>query len=420
MDRGQFPRLVRDRRFQRLVAVRVAGTFADGLLQAALTSFVLFSPERQPTPGKILVAFGVLLLPYSVFGPFIGVLIDRWQRQRILVWATMARALCVLVVAGVVAGGHDGSLLAVTVLAALGVGRFVQATLSAALPHVVDDDLLVAGNAVAPTAGTLISILGGMIGVAIQTALGGSDTASVFIIGVAAVGHLVATVLATRIPRTQLGPEEQRRKTLFEVLAWLRSGLRHLAERPRAARAILRVSTHRVGFGGATLLVLILTRNSFNTIDDSTRALGEFSFVIAFAGAGALLGAVVTPPLSARLGVVRWARFVLVACGVVIAAAFAVAAGWPQSGLALPAVLLGSTCIGFAGQCVKISSDTVVQATVEDSHRGRVFALYDMALNVGIVVGTAAGAALLPTSGQSVLFALAVGASLLLAAAVRD
>lgn len=420
MDRGQFPRLVSDRRFQRLVAVRVASTTADGLLQAALTSFVLFSPERQPTPGKILVAFGALLLPYSIFGPFVGVLIDRWQRQRILVWATIARSLAVLGVAGLVAAGHSGSSLAVGVLVALGIGRFVQATLSASLPHTVDHDLLVAANAVAPTLGTLTSIAGGMIGVTISTLLGGSDRASVIIICVAAAGHLVATLTATFIPRLQLGPEERRRKTMFEVLVWLRSGMEHLVRRPRAARAILRVSTHRIAFGGATLLVLMLTRNSFNDMSDSTRALGEFSFVIACAGAGAFAGAVLTPPLSDRLGVVQWARLVLIGGALVIGASYWFATTQVLSVWGLPAALVGSTAIGFVGQCVKISSDTVVQLEVEDSHRGRVFALYDMALNVGIVGGTAAGAAVLPVSGQSPAFALALGAVLLLAAAIRD
>lgn len=420
MDRGQFPRLVRDRRFQRLVAVRVASTTSDGLLQAALTSFVLFSPERQPTPAKILTAFGVLLLPYSVFGPFIGVLIDRWQRQRILVWATIVRALFVLVVAGLVAAGHSGASLAVAVLAALGVGRFVQATLSASLPHTVDDDLLVAANAVAPTAGTLMSIVGGMAGVTIAALLGGSDRASVFIISTAAAGHLVATLLATRIPRAQLGPDDRRHRTLFEVITWLRSGVTHLRDRPRASRAILRVSTHRAAFGGATLLVLMLTRNSFNDAAHSTHALGQFSMVIASAGIGAFLGAVITPPLSDRFGVVPWARGVLVGSGLVIAVSFAFAATRPLSSLAMAAVLVGSTCIGFAGQCTKISSDTVVQTTVDDSHRGRVFALYDMALNLGIVTGTAIGAATIPTTGQSVLFACALGALLLVAAAIRD
>jgi len=420
MDRGQFPRLVRDGRFRQLLAVRVASTTSDGLLQAALTSFVLFSPERQPTPAKILAAFGILLLPYSVFGPFIGVLIDRWQRQRILVYATVVRAACVLVVAGIVAGGHSGTSLAITVLAALGIGRFVGATVSAALPHVVDDDLLVAANAVAPTAGTLMSIVGGVIGVTISTILGGSDRAAVFIIGTAAAGHLIATLLSTRIPPALLGPDDRRHRTLFEVFAWLRSGVRHLLERPRATRAILRVSLHRAAFGGATLLVLMLTRNSFNTNAHTTHALSEFSFVIGFAGAGALVGAVLTPLASERIGVVNWARLVLVGSAVLIASSFAFAASRSQSAAALTAVLIGSAGIGFAGQCTKISSDTVVQTSVEDSHRGRVFAIYDMALNVGIVGGTAFGASTIPTSGRSPTFALAVGALLLIAAAIPD
>lgn len=420
MDRGQFPRLVGDRRFQRLVAVRVASTTSDGLLQAALTSFVLFSPERQPTPGKILVAFGALLLPYSIFGPFVGVLIDRWQRQRILIWATVARSAAVLGVAWLVAGRRTGSSLAIAVLVALGIGRFVQATLSASLPHTVDPDLLVAGNAVAPTAGTLTSILGGMVGVSISTLLGGSDGASVVIICVAAVGHLVATFIAGFIPRNELGPDERRRKTLFEVLAWLRSGVQHLAQRPHAARAVLRVSMHRIAFGGATLLVLMLTRNSFNDISKATRALGEFSFVIACAGAGAFVGALLTPPMTDRVGVVPWARRVLIGSAIVIAGAFMFSTTHVLSRWGLPAALLASTFIGFAGQCVKISSDTVVQTEVEDSHRGRVFALYDMALNVGIVAGTAAGAATLPVSGQSPVFAALLGVVLLAAASVPD
>ena len=420
MERGGWGRLISGRRFQQLVAVRIAGTTADGLLEAALTSFVLFSPERQATPAKILVAFGSLLLPYSILGPFIGVAIDRWQRQRILIIATFTRAILVLGVAAIVANGRSGSSLAVGVLATLGVGRFVQATLSASLPHVVDDDLLVSANAVAPTAGTLMSIAGGMIGVGVATAMGGSDGASVVVICVASVFHLLSTALTTRMPRTLLGPQEIQRRTIFEVLAWLKSGIEHLAHRPRAARAILRVSTHRVVFGGSLLLVLMLTRNSFNDSAHATQALGQFSFVIGFAGFGAFIGAVLTPPLSEMLGVTRWARLVLVASAVAISGSYLYATTDPTRAGAWPVVLLGSTFIGFAGQCVKIASDTVVQTTVEDSHRGRVFAIYDMALNIGIVGGTAIGAVTMPTSGQSPAFALFLGVVLLLAASIRD
>lgn len=410
--------MLRDRRFQRLLGVRVSGTVADGLLEAALTSFVLFSPTHQPTPAKILSAFVILLLPYSLVGPFVGVLIDRWQRQRILLLTTFMRALLLVGVAVIVGAGNSGALLGLVVLASLGVGRFVSAALSASLPHVVDDGLLVPANAIAPTAGTLTSVLGGLVGVSISTLLGGRIGASVVIILVASLWHLVAAMFARRIPPTELGPDALRRKTLFEVLHWLWSGLRHLWERPHAARAIVRIATHRVAFGGATLLVLLLTRNSFNAAGQSTHALGEFSLVIGFAGAGALLGALLTPLVVERVGVVRWARAVLGVSAVAVALPYILAAREPWSSLAMPEVLVGSTLIGFAGQCVKISSDTIVQTAVADSHRGRVFALYDMALNFGTIAGTALAAVTVPMSGRSPAFALAVGVLLLLASAI--
>ncbi len=418
MERGHFAQVLRDRRFQRLLGVRVAGTTADGLLEAALASFVLFSPTREPTPAKVLSAFAVLLLPYSFIGPFVGVLIDRWQRQRILLNATVMRALLLLAIAGLVALGHSGADLAVVVLASLGVGRFVAAALSASLPHVVDEGLLVPANAIAPTTGTLMSVLGGLVGVSMATLLGGSDTATVVIILIAALGHLLAAAFARRIPRIELGPDSYQRKTLFEAVEWLVSGLRHLHSRPRATRAIARVTVHRVAFGGATLFVLLLTRNSFNDVAHSTHALGQFSFVIGFAGAGAFAGAILTPMVVDRVGVTRWAQYVLATSALAVAAPYMLAAKQGSGPLALTAMLLGSTFIGFAGQCVKITSDTVVQTEVADSHRGRVFAVYDMALNFGTIAGTALAALLVRTNGQSPAFALALGLIVLLAAVI--
>lgn len=420
MQRSDFERLVKTRQFRNLVGVRVAGSFADGLLQAALTSFVLFSPERQATPLKILTAFGVLLLPYSFIGPFVGVVIDRWQRQRILVVATLLRAVCVLAVAATVAGGNDGRGLAVVVLVTLGVARFVLATLSAALPHVVAPDLLVSGNAVAPTSGTLMSIVGGLAGLTITTAFGGGDGVNTWLIACASVFHVLASLIATRIPAALLGPDHPSHRTLWDVFAWLLSGIRHLRDHPRASRAILTVSMHRMGFGGATLLTLILMRNAFHTVDEANQALQQFSVAIGFAGGGAFIGAVLTPPMSDRLGVVRWARLVLFFAALAIAAGYAYGVWRAPTTHAFIAVLAGATAIGFAGQCVKISSDSVVQTTIEDAFRGRVFAIYDMSLNIGIIIGTALAAYLLPETGQSLAYVCLLAGTVALAAAVRN
>jgi len=75
------------RDFRYLFSVLLVGQFGDGLLQAALASFVLFSPERQPDAIRVAAAFAILLLPYSVIGPFAGVFLDRWYRRTVLVRA---------------------------------------------------------------------------------------------------------------------------------------------------------------------------------------------------------------------------------------------------------------------------------------------------------------------------------------------
>ncbi|MDA2987191.1 MAG: MFS transporter, partial [Actinomycetota bacterium] len=62
--------LLRTPDFRRLYGVRLVSQFGDGLLQAALATYVLFSPERQPDAIKVAAAFAILLLPYSIIGPF--------------------------------------------------------------------------------------------------------------------------------------------------------------------------------------------------------------------------------------------------------------------------------------------------------------------------------------------------------------
>ena len=83
--------LWRHRLFRRLLAVRVATQTADGVLQVALASFVLFSPQRQPDAASVAAVLAITLLPFSVLGPFVGVVLDRWSRRQILVVLDLAR-----------------------------------------------------------------------------------------------------------------------------------------------------------------------------------------------------------------------------------------------------------------------------------------------------------------------------------------
>ena len=70
-------------RLNRILTIRWSGQLTDGLFQSALASFVLFSPERAPNAVSAALAFAVVLLPYSLIGPYVGTFLDRFSRQRI-------------------------------------------------------------------------------------------------------------------------------------------------------------------------------------------------------------------------------------------------------------------------------------------------------------------------------------------------
>ena len=77
--------VLKGRDFRWLFATRLVSALADGVFQVGVAGYVLFSPEQEATAAEAAATAAVLLLPYSVLGPFAGVFIDRWRRRQILV-----------------------------------------------------------------------------------------------------------------------------------------------------------------------------------------------------------------------------------------------------------------------------------------------------------------------------------------------
>lgn len=159
----------------RLTTVRFASQFGDGLFQAALGGAILFNPERQTDPAAIAAGFAVLLLPYSVVGPFAGALLDRWDRRLVLVVANVLRGVLVVAMSALLLTGGGSTPLLLLALAAVGVSRFVLAGVSASVPHVVRQSWLVPVNSVLATVGSGISAVGAGVAVATIGLVGEGD-----------------------------------------------------------------------------------------------------------------------------------------------------------------------------------------------------------------------------------------------------
>src|SRR4051794_37249100 len=242
---GHLVHLLRGTWFRRLFAVRVSSQLTDGVFQVALAAYVVFSPERAPSPAAIASALAVVLLPFSVLGPFVGVFLDRWSRRQVLAWANFVRVVLVLVLALAVDADLRGPGLFALVLVCLSVNRFLLAGLSASLPHVVVREDLVTANALTPTAGTFAVLVGAGIGTGVRS-LWHSD---VVVLVLAAGLYAVAGGLALRISRHLLGPDVDParpgvREALGNAARGLVDGLRHLVERRPAAYGLIAIGAH--------------------------------------------------------------------------------------------------------------------------------------------------------------------------------
>ncbi|MGZ4507146.1 MAG: MFS transporter [Blastococcus sp.] len=399
--------------FRRLLITRLLSQFGDGVFQAALAGTVLFNPQRAADPVAVAAGFAVLLLPYSLVGPFAGVWLDRWSRRQVLVHANVLRALLVTVVAGLVLGGVSGPAFYLAGLAVFAVNRFVLAALSAGLPHTTEASSLVSANAVSTTSGTVATVVGGGAALGLLQLAGAGDAGYAALALAAAVPYLAASAVVAGFGRADLGPDHMARSARLsarDVAVGMLAGARHAWRHPRTAAALTAISLHRLFYGFLTLMTLLLYRNTFpphgSLFPGGLAGLGE---VLGAGALGTLLAAVVTPWAARHLGKPRWITVVLAG------------AGLAQLGLGLPflpaTTVVAGFALGFVSQAVKICVDTTLQETIDDDHRGRVFSVYDTLFNVTYVAGLVVSAFVLPPSGISYAMLVVVGAGYLLTAA---
>ena len=408
-----FVGLMRHPRLSRLLAVRWTGQATDGIFQSALASFVLFSPERQANALSAAVGFAVVLLPYSIVGPVVGTILDRVSRQRALFFCNLARSANLFFVALLVYTGTTGVELTVVVLVAFGINRFILAALSAGLPLLVDSKSLITANAIAVTGGSVLVVVGGGIGVGVRALVDGAaiaDHADALLIVLAAAGYFIAALLTGRLKKYEIGPlqKEKESASFLQGFRDMKEGFQYLQERLDASRGIIATAVQRGGLTALTLTALLLERNTFNDPSKPEAGLQGFGIALTIAGIGVFLGAFLAPYGVARFGRHRWIKFAMIAsaCSPLI-----LAISQTEIGLCVTAFLTA-----FFGQNIKVTNDALVQSKVDDYHRGRVFAVYDVVVNGAIVSGGLIAALLLPPSGLSRIVPLAVSAAYLLIA----
>lgn len=397
----------------RLTLVRFTGQFGDGVFQAALSGAILFNPERETDPPAIAAGFAVLLLPYSLIGPYAGALLDRWDRRLVLLLANLLRAvLIVMVCVGLLAGIGETPLLLLA-LAVVGISRFTAAGVSAALPRVLAQQWLVPANSVLATAGSGCAAAGAAVAVTVIGTIGAGDTASAAAVAIGAVGSVAGVLLAAGFAPRALGPNSVRAGTVGAVRAiasGLRTGAAAVWDSVAVTTAMLGIGAHRIVFGANTLIMVLVLREAPAGSSAVDSGLVGFGVAITATAAGMLVAALLAPLLIPRLGRPR-----TVVTGLVVATAVqlclvaptALADSERAADRAHQLLLVAAFLFGLAGQTIKLTGDASMQIDIDDARRGEVFALQDTVFNIAFVLAVAVTALVIPADGRSMAMVVA-------------
>lgn len=383
--------------FRRLFRVRLISQCGDGMFQVGLATLYFFNPTTMTTAGGVAAAFTILLLPFTIVGPFVGPLLDRWSRQAVLFWGNTIRAVLCLALAALMYAGAGFAIISVLALITLGINRFLLSALSAGLPHVVPRQQLIMANSIVPTLGAAATAVGAIIGFIINrlTPEGSVRDAS---------GLLVAALLlagavwaASKIAYRELGPDRRVRIPLGSQLALvledLWQGASYLAKRGTPGHALIVMAVHRFLYGVNFIALLLISRNLLADPADADAGLAMFALLsgISLAGNGSAI--ILTPIAHERMTPHQW----IVACLGISALSQIILLATPS----LPWIAIAAVLMGLGVQGAKIAVDTIVQRDVIDTYRGRAFALYDMMYNAAFVGAAALAAAVLPDTGWS-------------------
>jgi len=388
-----------ERDFRRLFATRLVSQTGDGIVTAAIGTYVFFNAQTFTTPAAAAVAFTVLYLPYSLVGPFAGVFIDRWSRRQILVLSALFRSGFVVLTAVLMAAGNRSIPLYAAYLLVLGVNRFFLASLSAALPHVVAGDKLVMANSVSPTAGGIMALLGGLVAGGLNAATGDTERGAAITMLVAGACYAGAGLVAATMRRDLLGPvrepEAPAGRLLTElatVAGELAEGARYAIRRRGPAAALGATGGGKFLYGILFVISILLYRNYFYPTSASV-AEGHYILLAGISGIGYFCAALVVPPTVRRLSKPALITLLLAVCAV---ATFALGETFDQI-----AYLGFGFLLYLTSQGVAICATTILQEEVDDAYRGRMFAFYDVMFNVTIAAGALISAAFLPRTGKS-------------------
>lgn len=337
---------------------QIVSQLGDWFNAIALYS-LLYALTGSATAVAVLIV--LQFLPTAVITPFAGVLVDRFDRKRIMIAADILRGVVIL---GLLLVRTPETVWIAYVVVAIAVTAtgFFEPSKSAVLPSIVAREDLVTANALSTGTWSVMIAVGASVGGLVSAAFG-RDT--VFVLNALSFFGSALLIRRVRVPARERGPHPAGHSPFAEGLRYLRS------HREVASFAVIKAGWGTVG--GALLILTVFGQRVFPIHGSADAGTG---ILYGARGVGALAGSLLVTEMASRSP----GRLIRM-----IAPSFFLAGGsYALVGLA-PNIWAAAACVVAAHVCgsvLWVASNVLLQLNVPDTFRGRVFAIELAALTL--------------------------------------
>jgi MFS family permease len=392
-------RLLRENKdFSRLWLAQVVSLLGDWFNTVALSALV-----SEYSNGSGLAISGLLIarfLPPLIVSPFAGVLIDRFDRKRLLITSDVMRAAIVLLLLFASGREHLWLIYLITVFQFI-LSAVFEPGRSAIMPSLVTGNDLLRANTLSNVTWSAMLAVGAIVGGVVAAVFGTAIALVIDSLSFALSAFLISQI---RTPQPSQTPTHEKTSG-SETLArrgGFREGLRYVIRHPPVA-AILFIKLG-LSIGSVDSLMIAYATHLFVIGENGTGSLG-----ILYSAFG--LGAVIGPFILNRFnnGSARTMQRLMIV-------SFAwVTLGWLLFGLA-PSLLVASLALmvrAMGGSATWTYSSTILQISVPNEFLGRVFSLDWAGFYLAITISTLVSGVLIDSLGSEQIRNITIGTGLL-------
>jgi len=377
--------VLRNRDYSLLWFGQLVSVFGDWLLTIALPFAVYDLTGSTLATGAMFLA---QTLPRVVLASFAGVLVDRWDRRRTMIAADLFRG-CALLALFLVHSSGAVPVIYLVALANSAVGQLFLPAKNALIPRIVTGEQLTAANALSSLSDNMTRLIAPALGGVVYGLYG-----LPFAVGIDAASFAVSALcLAFVAPHLHARTPGEAVMPFSPGIAWRewRAGLRFARGHAVALAVFAGVGITNIAEGIYSVSFVPFTRQ---VLGGGAATLG---LIVSAQAIGGILGSVLFGRFGDRLPVALTVGLSNAVDGLLLLAIFNLSGRVP-----VPPVAFAAGCMAIAGAAVIgffVFQDALLQRSVPDAYRGRVFGAY----------ATVRAAAMLCGQGAAGLFADRIG-----------